>query len=156
TPRSRCSRSLAAAGATTATVSPGLSALGLIGLRFTLVRPASYQKVRANAHQFGELRHLLAPLDQSSVPAPAGAACSAISVSEPTSEKPSSAAVTHKPAAPIAIVGRSPIIPPANPATSCPASTLPRLTNRKLALTRPSIAFGVIVWIRLTALMKYT
>src|SRR5208282_2364662 len=105
TPRSRCSRSIAAAGATTATVSPGLSALGLIGLRFTLVRPASYQKVRTNAHQFGELRHLLAPLDQSSVPAPAGAACSAIPVSEPTSEKPSSAAVTHKPAAPIAIVG---------------------------------------------------
>jgi len=35
----------------------GLSALGLIGLRFTLSRPASYQKEHANARQMREWHH---------------------------------------------------------------------------------------------------
>src|SRR5258708_21613969 len=92
-----------------------------------------------NAHQLREIAPLLISIQS----ATDGAACSSIPVSEPTSEKPSSAAVTHKPAAPIAIVGRSPIMPPATPATSCPHRTLARRTKRRLALTRPSIGMGL-------------
>ena len=42
-----------------------------------------------------------------------------MSPTEPTTEIARMAAVTHRPAAPIAIVARSPITPPATPATSC-------------------------------------
>ena len=49
TPRSRCARSIAAADATMATVSPGLSALGLIGLFFTYSRYLAPNPTRWNA-----------------------------------------------------------------------------------------------------------